>query len=169
MDKYLNNEFLSTLSSIENHIIDSVIVITDKDSIGRTGDLATTITRKVFLLSRTELGMKESNIAVTEGVALKYYIDILKKDTTLRIATPTSGEAKTWWLRTPETWSFNLVYAVAYNGGIGTATIGGTEVAAFGNYYYGVRPAFCLASDTAIYEGEVNGELVYITSFGEAL
>ena len=163
IDKFLSGKFLETLSSIEDIIIESEIVITHIDSIGRTGDKSLTIKRKAFLLSYMEISGIESPIAVTEGITLKYFTDIIEnKESDLRIAETMNGRIDCWWLRTPDTYYFNMVYGVYIDGGIGTMNVGGTEVSAFGYYEYGVRPAFCLPRDIGIKKIELNGEEVYV-------
>ncbi len=173
MDKFLSGEFVETLSSVKDNIVDSEIVIADKDSIGSTGTKSKTIKRKVFLLSRSEITGKKINIAVTEGVGLKCFRlrSITFSDSArnanyeairLRIAKTASGEARLWWLRTADTWCYNIVYGVTADGGVSGTNVGGTEVAAFGYYYNGVRPAFCLPQDTAICEGDLDGEQVFV-------
>jgi hypothetical protein len=147
IDLYLNNGFLKTLSpAVKDKIADSTITITAKESIGVCGTKTQSITRQVFLLSYTEVGGAKSSTNVSEGIALKYF-----DSKNSLVAKTASGEISSWWLRTPNTWYYNVVCAVTADGVIGMTSVGGTE----GDYVNGVRPAFCLSQDTEIVK---NGE-----------
>lgn len=151
IDKYLNTEFLNTLDqSVKDSIVNSNIIITDKSSLGITGNATTTISRKVFLLSLKELNGSESNASVSEGNTLKYFED----DYTRRVANLPDGEESAYWTRTPETWETYTVYTMGNNGtGSGSADVDS-----------GVRPAFCMKKATAIIQRKdiVKGQIVYI-------
>ncbi len=76
----MNNEFIETLSdALQEYIIDSEVIITAKSSMGLAGDESEVITRKVFLLSQQELGLrtKDSLTTVSEGKKLKYFVEII--------------------------------------------------------------------------------------------
>ena len=95
IDDHLNTEFLKTLGqSVKDAMVTSDIVIADKSSLGVTGQTATTISRKVFLLSLRELGVKDSYIAVNEGEPLKYFKD---GDHSRRVAAFSNGEKCPYW------------------------------------------------------------------------
>ena len=175
IDNYLSSEFLSNLSSVSDIIINSKIVITDNESISGTGNKSLIINRKIFLLSFTETDRSNSPNAVTEGVTLKCFkrpaveIDIGFYNNTdylsFRIATFKDGDTHDygWWLRTPQTWSANAVWAVTRGGGGGSVGFLNTgEMDNGGVVLYGVRPAFCLPRDTSIIEVELNGETMYM-------
>jgi hypothetical protein len=167
IDKFLNGEFLGTLSEIDDKIIDSEILITHIDSILVNGKETLVITRKVFLLSYTEVvGWEQLN--AVEGFHIPYFKQVNRsliftrsdeEAMALRVATNSSGEPMSWWLRTPFTTDAHLVYGVSLNGGSAVLNIGGTEVTAFGQdmYKFSVRPAFCLPRDTPIYQGDIDG------------
>ena len=141
VDNYLNNEFFSILSDeLKDIIVNSDIVITSKDSLRICGTESIVITRKIFLLSYTELGGNKSATCVEEGNKLNYF-----KNYDSRIAKHVSGEVNSWSLRTPNTWYGNIAYGVTADGGIGMYGTGGAE-----NNNIGVRPAFCLNGENAI-------------------
>jgi hypothetical protein len=151
IDKYLNTEFTDTLSeSVKASIVSSNIVITDKSSLGVTGNATTTISRKVFLLSLEELNGAKSNASVSEGKTLKYFAD----DYNRRVANLPNGEKCAYWTRTPETWETYTVFTIGNNGtGSGSADVDS-----------GVRPAFCLKKSTAITKRTdiESGQTVYV-------
>jgi hypothetical protein len=150
IDNYLNTDFLDSLSqSVQDSLIASDITITDKSSLGVTGDAATTISRKVFLLSSAELGGPKSAASVPEGGALKYFAG----DYSRRTAALPNGDACAYWTRTPDTWETYTVFTIGKNGvGSGSADIES-----------GVRPAFCLSESTAIVQRTdiVDGQPVF--------
>ena len=158
IDNYLNNEFLDTLSSeIKNIIINSEIVITVKKSQAIYETETKTIDRAVFLLSYNELrGHEDKSITLVEDAPLSYF-----KNNESRIARFSSDEAYSWWLRTVDTFSSSAVCRVFPNGLIGLGGVGSYAE----DYVSGIRPAFCLPGDTAIYTDEVDGETVYLIRF----
>ena len=135
IDKFLNFEYLSTLSSINNSIILSSISITSESALGVSGSEVENIDRKVFLLSLYEIGINTSINAGAEGVPMEYFEKIKN-----RIAY-TDGVARSWWLRSPNTYYFSCVYGVGANGRIGN-----------GNAFdeNGIRPALCVPSTLPI-------------------
>jgi hypothetical protein len=151
MDAYLNTDFLGVLGrSVQDAMVNTEIVITDKDSLGVTGDTTTTISRKVFLLSLVELNGAKSNASVPEGKTLKFFAD----DYNRRRATLANGDESAYWTRTPETWETYTVFTIGKNGvGSGSADIDS-----------GVRPAFCLEKSTEIVQRTdvVGGQTVWI-------
>ena len=157
IDGYLNNEFFDTLSSeVRNIIINSEIVITAKESLAVCGTETKTIERAVFLLSYSELGGEKSSTKLVEGKQLSYF-----KSDDSRIARYSSNRVGSWTLRTVNTWEDNFVCGVTIDGVAGSGGIGG----GLGDYVNGIRPAFCLPGDTAIYTDEVDGETVYFIRF----
>jgi len=150
IDEYLNSNFLNELGqSVQEAIMSSEITITDKSSLGVTGDKTAIISRKVFLLSLTELNEAKSYTSASEGKAQKFFADDYKR----RIAALPNGEACAYWTRTPNTWETYTVFTIGRNGtGSGTADIDS-----------GVRPAFCLNGSTEIVQRTdiVDGQTVY--------
>lgn len=150
IDAYLDSEFLRVFpDGLREQIVDSSIVITYTDSLQVCGDETTTITRKVFLLSHTELGLTEHAAATVEGLALKYF-----STPQSRMATNDSGTAAGWWLRSAYTVYGNTAWCLS-----GKAVTGGEGV----YYANGIRPAFCLSGDTGIETREdiIQGRTVY--------
>ena len=150
IDKYLNTEFFNTFDqSVKDSIVNSTIVITDKSSLGVTGEISATISRKVFLLSLKELDGPESRASVSEGNTLKYF----KDDYTRRIADLPNGGKSAYWTRTSATWETYTVITIGEGAGVGSADIDS-----------GVRPAFCMKKDTRITQSDnvVSGQTVYV-------
>ena len=154
IDRFLNNEFLPTLSdNVASLILDSRIEITEKESIGVCGKTVTSILRKVFLLSFTETGARKSRTSLSEGKPLTYFYDANQ-----RIALSQDGTPGSWWLRTPNTGALLAVCGVATDG---TAGIGGIYNPN-GGYFNGVRPAFCLPRETKIERTELDGMSAFV-------
>ena len=86
LDVYLNGDFLATLdASVQKCMMVVPVTCLDKDS------AATTVTRKVYLLSRAELG----GTASEEGTAIPYFSDDSRK-----ICYAVDATAVEWWTRT---------------------------------------------------------------------
>lgn len=149
IDDYLNTGFIDMLSqSVKGRIIDCNIVITDKSSLGVTGNTTKTILRKVFILSLRELNGAESSASASEGNTIKFFAD----DNNRRVANLVNGEKSAYWTRTPETWETYNVFTIG-DGGTGS---GSADIES------GVRPAFCLPRNTAICESNMNGANISI-------
>ncbi|MGI6606600.1 MAG: DUF6273 domain-containing protein [Peptococcia bacterium] len=151
IDKFLNEEFMNSFTpEVQKQIIDSKIVITAKSSLGSCGKETTEINRKIFLLSHTELGLREHAGAAVEGKALKYFPNSMS-----RIAYLETGIAASWWLRTSYTEFHTTAWAVAFD-----AVTGGHCV----EHTSGVRPAFCIDGKTLIETSDdvIKGETVYV-------
>lgn len=105
---------------------------------------AITITRKVFLLSYTEVGLSgDSNVDI-EGSPLAYFNSDSK-----RIAYSDNSYANGWWLRSPRTDDDDFVCLVSTKGDLSSSTV----VAA-----YGSRPAFTLPSSILVNDdGTITG------------
>ncbi len=137
IDKFLNEEFMNSFTpEMQKQIIDSEIVITAKSSLGSCGKDTTDINRKIFLLSCTELGLREHAGAAVEGKVLKYF-----PNSTSRIAYLETGVAAGWWLRTSCTEYDTTVWSVSFD-----ATTGSVGL----DYTNGARPAFCIDGKTLI-------------------
>jgi hypothetical protein len=150
IDKYLNEEFINRFTSeFRNSIINSIIVITDINSLGGQGKNTISINRKVFLPSFTEMNINMgSRTNLKEGEPLEYFA----KESN-RIAYYENGQAGSWWLRTASSGYRDVVCGVSVEGALGIGGINGTE----GEYLNGIRPAFCLKRETKIIKE--NGEL----------
>ena len=150
IDRFLNEEFIALLDpEIQEAIVDSEIVITAKESIGRAGDETEVIERKVFLLSRAELAFTNFGPVLKEGESLVYFRRP-KNRIAYRNETPTS-----WWLRSPELNWFNVACAMDEEMGMGISMVTKEN---------GVRPAFCLNNDLEVElrEDIIEGRAVYV-------
>lgn len=149
IDVYLNNEYLELLeTSLSVELVD--LVITTESSLGTTKTNNTTIERRVFLLSCTEIGVDAPNIA-QEGEILKYFTDVSNR------LVYSDNETSSWWLRTPNTYYDSCVYSVGENNKIGYSN-------AFDSN--GIRPAFCVKGDLPVElkNGIVENQSVYVFS-----
>ena len=148
IDNYLNTEYLTTLCEIQDKILNTELQVTTEDSLGISGDQIETITRKVFLLSCTEVNINSENMAV-EGKTLEYF-----KDSNNRVAY-NDGVATSWWLRTPNTYYVSCVYVIGGNSKVGST-----------NAYdkNGGRPAFCVSASTQVElrNDIIKGKSVYL-------
>jgi len=155
IDRFLNDDYFRSLSdTIRDIVVDSVVIITDIESIGSVGTNTQNIHRKIFLLSYSEVAQEGSLVNAVEGRPLKYFID----DPNAVCATTLIGEAGSWWLRTPNTAYLNTVYGISPDGYVGVCSVGGAE----GVYENGVRPALCLPKNTAILRDDIDGMNAYI-------
>lgn len=144
MDYYLNNDFIKLFdiemsSIICNTSIKIADIIPEKSS-------SLYISRKIFLLSTSELG---GSYGPNDGEPLKYF-----KDSNDNRATLEDGKTIIpWWTRT-NGWSYYC--AVGINGELITES--STDE------YYGVRPAFCIHNNTIIEKNNsiLSGKAVYV-------
>lgn len=151
-DAYLNGEYLQELSEIAPYIIDTSLEITSSAVLGTSGTETETISRKVFLLSCTEVGISDAVNIAREGNELDYFKDEVNRKAYL------DGKPSSWWLRTPNTYYRSCTYV-----------IGGNNKLGFTNAYdeNGMRPAFCVKGDLPIeLKADVVDDLeVYTFSF----
>lgn len=153
IDNYLNNDYrLSLNSELQDIIMDTEIVITSRDSMGIAGTDTEKITREIFLLSCTEVGLFDTSFHGKEGKKLKYFNDVKS-----RIAYHNTAP-RSWWLRTGYTMNESTVWVVFTEGQMGAG--GAYEEC-------GVRPAFCLKSDTRIEKKNdvIDGQTVYVIAY----
>lgn len=142
IDNYLTEEFFNDLPTQTRCLIqDSEIEILDEQCLSETGDSVTTIVRKAFLLSFTELGYRENGHTGIEGAPLLYF-----KDAKNRLAT-TNNEKITasWWLRSADSAYDSCVYVIGPKGEIGSTNAFDMN---------GIRPAFCVDGKQEIYKEE---------------
>ncbi len=156
IDQYLNKDYLAALDSrLQNLIAACQITITAKSSISVEGEQTEDITRKVFLLSHTELCLPDSMAACKEGKPLRYF-----KDDKNQIAYRQNNEAWSWWLRTSCTQYDNTAWGIGPHG-----VTDGVQI----DYKNGVRPAFCLkdAQEIETNNDIVPGQSVYVLHFSQ--
>lgn len=147
IDNYLNTVFLESIDDYSDMVVPTDIEITDMESIGEDGSGTITITRKVFLLSLNELGIKE---IAQEGSGLDYF-----EYPENRLAYD-ENKLSSWWLRTPNTANISTVYFVNGNNKLSFTNA---------NDLNGVRPAMCMSGDIPVEKINVgNGESFYIIS-----
>lgn len=130
LDSWFNNTYYNLLDAdIKAQIAAVAIPYTP----GNGNNSVSTLSRKVFALSVTELG-RTASYANTEGSALSIA-------STLQIAYNSSGSAVVQWTRSPGTSNTN--YAFCLN------TIGNVDSSGCTNTY-GARPAFTLPSSLSV-------------------
>ena len=128
IDTWLNNTYLMCLDeSIRNQIIEVAFPYT----IGYGNSTVSTLSRKVLLLSATEIGHSGSYVNV-EGTALLYFNSDSKRIAYL------NGTATYWWTRSPYNGELGRVKAVAQNGVLHEPNA---------SYPDSSRPAFTLPAD----------------------
>lgn len=133
IDSWLNETYLSLFDeSVRNAIGTTTFYYTTQ-----TGGDTTTLERKIFLLSGTELGLMTTQTwyMYEEGSALP-------SASMLKVAY-LNGSATTQWTRSPGGDGSNLVCRVNANGAVGQANM---------SYVYGVRPCFTLPATALVAE-----------------
>lgn len=129
---YLNSTFYNLIDSQIRAVIKQVKIPYTNSGV-QSG--ANGLSTKVFLLSGTEVGFSGVSYMNTEGAKLSYFDSASK-----RVAYNGSSAAE-WWLRSPRTYSSNLVWYVKSGGSY--------DVWHFSNTC-GVRPAFVLPSELVV-------------------
>jgi len=148
IDDYLSCDYLNSLvPSVQEMITAVPVEITARESIGICGDDIETIQRKVFILSRMEATGKSSSTSLKEGEQITSL-----KANSLLAATNDAGEATEWWLRTPNTWYWNLLSTIGSDGSSATQMSRDN----YRLYSCGVRPAFYIKKE-AIATGQGDG------------
>lgn len=131
IDAWLTGTYLNL---IDADIRAQIAAVNIPYTIGNGNTTTTTLSRKVFLLSGTEVGLTHSYMK-TEGTALSFF-----NSNAARIAY-LNGTATYWWLRSPHSSNSTdawLVYT------------GGTSNNRSCSYSYGSRPAFTLPSSLSV-------------------
>ena len=131
MTAYLNGTFISLIDADIRNAIKQVKIPYTNYSNNNVMSGSNGLSCKVFLLSGTEVGFSGVSYMNTEGAKLSYFDSASK-----RVAYNGSSAAE-WWLRSPRTYSSNLVWGVKSDGSYD-----------FWNYSvtYGVRPALYFPS-----------------------
>lgn len=140
--------YLSSIDSkLQPYILTPTLPIAAGISIG-----ATTITKKVFLLSITETG---ATTLSNDGSKLSYF-----SNNSSRIARYGNGQAEIWWTRSPYSNGSNCVYCVSTNGDWNYDGASCSD---------GVRPTFIINSSLLVDENgyiHVNRPPVISSSLG---
>ena len=130
LDSWFNNTYYNLLDAdIKAQIAAVAIPYTP----GNGNNSVTTLSRKVFALSVTELG-RTASYANTEGSALSIA-------STLQIAYNSSGSAVVQWTRSPFTYGTSYAYCLNTHGNVDYNLCTGT---------LGARPAFTLPSSLSV-------------------
>ena len=140
IDAWLNGDYKALLDAGVQNIIGATKFYYTP---GNGDTTVVTLERSIFLLSVTELGLKD-NYANVEGTALPI-------SSTLRMAY-LNGSLVNQWTRSPKTDVTNRVWESSTNGGCGYN---------FCTYAYGSRPAFtlpsgaCFDEETMLFNGKI--------------
>ncbi len=150
VDVFLNESFYESINEAVRNVICESDVEVVADDYFINGVAVKVIQRKVFLLSYMELGINDNYHVGNEGEALKYL-----RDSSSRISYKPNGKASSWWLRSVDTTYENCFYAVGTKGEVGSTDASGMN---------GVRPAFCIPTDTKVIQstGNYSEEIVYV-------
>lgn len=140
IDTWLTNDYYNMIdATISGQIAGVDIAYTP----GGNNSTVTTLNRKIFLLSYTELGFSGSSYAPIEGVSIPYF-----NSNALRIGY-LNGVATIWWLRSP---SFEPT------GGIWIVSTSGITYSYYVHALNGCRPAFTLPSTILVADdGTITG------------
>ncbi|MDQ2085345.1 DUF6273 domain-containing protein [Herbivorax sp. ANBcel31] len=162
VDKFLNDEYIKTLSDfIQDNIVNTKVLVTRTfiNNIGNVDVEAYPIERKIFLISYTELGLERISVA-KEGKSLEYF----EHKKSYSAYAYEGREERIWYLRTPYlSSSGDAVWVVGIDG-----TLGGKGILEFGGEgglaKSSVRPAFCVNNSLLIVESKevIDGETVYV-------
>lgn len=152
VDTFLNDSFFESIDESVRNMICSSNVEVVADDYYTNGVRVKGMQRKIFLLSYQELGISDNYHVGDEGEALNILCD-----SSSRIAYKTGKKASSWWLRSVDTAYENCFYAIGSKGEVGSTDASGMN---------GVRPAFCLPTDTSvILSKEDSSEGVYVIDF----
>ena len=130
IDEWLNGEFYNSLSAGVRELIGAT---TFPYTIGAGDYTVSTLTRAVFLLSATEMGLSSGGYSRVEGTQLPIA-------NTLKIA-HYNGTAQNWWLRSPYCEGGVAVFFVNTSGTLGTYNT---------NYTRYARPSFTIPSSAKV-------------------
>ena len=129
---YLNSTFYNLIDSQIRAVIKQVKIPYTNSGV-QSG--ANGLSTKVFLLSGTEVGFSGVSYMNTEGAKLSYF------DSASKRVAYNGSSAAIWWLRSPYTSDYNVVWRVYADG---------SNYNDWYNYSYGVRPAFVLPSELVV-------------------
>lgn len=141
LDAWFNGDYFNSLPA---DIRGQITAVTIPYTPGNGNTTLSSLARKVFALSATELGATHQYLNA-EGTALA-------NAATLKIATDSSGTAKVQWTRSPYTNNTASAWLLGADGGL------------YSNgciYTYGARPAFTLPSTLSVDE---NGNVLVNTA-----
>lgn len=140
VDKWLNETYLSKFSSA----IQGRINATNIQYIKQGSTTATTLSKRVFLLSATELGSNNIQLHYKEGTNLPIASMLTRGQTD-------DGVGRSQWTRSPAIDSTTSVIIFNTNGQLDDYKSGQAK-------FY-VRPCFCLIPSLGVYNGEITGSV----------
>ena len=151
IDHYLSDSFFQQLShSIQDAILQTHVEVATLRSVSTGGGINSTenISRKVFLLSATEMNIR-SWMACKEGSGLRYFMDYQNY-----IACSSNGTPDAYWLRSSYLWDDIQAWSIGADGEYGGSSV---------SLPLCVRPAFCLDGETLLkFSSElIQGKTVY--------
>lgn len=126
-DVFLEGEYYN---SLEPSVLENIVEVPIPYTVGGGNTTQSTLVRKIFLLSRAEVGFPPESSANTEGQALGYFISDAR-----RIAYLDNAKIY-WWTRSPRINSSSYVYHVSD---------AGKQNANYSTAIDGIRPALVLA------------------------
>lgn len=132
IDAWLNGTYLNL---IDADIRSQITAVNIKSSTGNGTYNVRDLSRKVFLLSYTEVGFSGSSYAKTEGSPLSYFNSASRRIAYL------NGSATFWWLRSPRANFTSHAWYVRTDGGSSFNLVTDS---------YGSRPAFTLPSSLSV-------------------
>ena len=142
-DTWLNNTYISSLNTAVQSVLAAVSIKT------ATAISTTTISRKAFLLSATELGLSVTDGVPVEGTAVAYFNSNSRRVSRFR------GSTTNYWTRSINTSTSNAGYVSA----------GGTfAVAIASSPSLGIRPAFTLPGTLEVTAGVPSASNVMATA-----
>lgn len=134
IDTWLGGTYLDLLDPLVSAQISQVEIACTR---GNGNTTVSTLSRRVFLLSYTEMGFS-AKYAKIEGTAIPYFDSNEKRIAYL------DGTATLWWLRSPHTNTKTNAWRIANNG---TGALSNNVTTSCGS-----RPAFTLPSDIGVAE-----------------
>lgn len=153
VNHYLNSEFANRFTPEFLKLVEETDVpFTGSEGLTAKDHKIDTLKARFFILSKYEVEGTSSTIFKAEGEELDYFDD--RKNL---LAAKDSDESRyaSWWLRTVCLMDESVISAVADDTAVGIVGIYGP----MGAYLKGVRPAFCVAADSAV---EKNNGMYYI-------
>lgn len=134
-DVWLNDEANGYLTKLDIQTQNAIVAVPVNLNVGSKSATITTIQRKSFLLSMTELGIGRAD-GIVEGVHVQYF------NSNERRVAQFNGAATEYWMRSPD-------YANTTSSRYVTTSGSSAPDTAY-NWVAGIRPAFTLPSDWEI-------------------
>ena len=142
LDAWFNGDYFNSLPA---DIRDQITAVSIPYTPGNGNTAVSSLSRRVFALSGTELGGSSGSLNV-EGTALAIA-------STLNPATDSARVAKIQWTRSPRTDAITASHTINASGSLSNA---------YCSTAYGVRPAFTLPSNALVYQIEIESDIVVV-------